>query len=157
MSFFNNMSILAPLDGKCIPLSDVKDEVFAKQMMGPGCAIIPSNGEVVSPIKGKVSVIAPTKHCICITCTDGLEIMIHFGIDSFKTQGKGFEYCVEVGDTVKKGQPICKLDLNYFIEQNIDMSSPIVILNHDKFTIEECDLINTNITKNDVLMKYKKY
>ena len=53
--------------------------------------------------------------------------MIHFGIDSFKTEGKGFEYCVEVGDTVKKGQPICKIDLNFFIEQNIDMTSPIVI------------------------------
>lgn len=156
MFIFNNKSILAPLDGKCVPLSDVKDDVFAKEMMGPGYAIIPNNGEVISPINGKVSVIAPTKHCIVITCNDGLEIMIHFGIDSFKTEGKGFEYCVEVGDTVKKGQPICKIDLNFFIEQNIDMTSPVVILNHDKFKIEKSDFINCDITKNDILFKYKE-
>ena len=91
--FFENKNIVAPLDGECIPLSEVDDEAFAGEMMGPGCAIIPDNGDVVSPVDGKVSVIAPTKHCIGITCADGLEVMIHFGIDSFKTEGKGFEYC----------------------------------------------------------------
>ena len=155
MFLFNNTSILAPLDGKCIPLSDVKDDVFAKEMMGPGYAIIPNNGEVVSPIDGKVSVIAPTKHCIVITCDDGLEIMLHFGIDSFKTEGKGFEYCVEVGDDVKKGQTICNIDLDFFIKQNIDMTSPIVILNRDKFTIGKCDHINCDVTKKDILFKYR--
>ena len=85
-NLFNNKNVVSPLDGKCIPLSDVKDEVFANEMTGPGCAIIPTNGEVVSPIDGKISVIAPTKHCIGKTGNDGIEIMVHFGIDSFKTE-----------------------------------------------------------------------
>ena len=75
MFLFNNKNVVSPLDGKCIPLSDVKDEVFANEMMGPGCAIIPTNGEVVSPIDGKVSVIAPTKHCIGITGNDAAVIL----------------------------------------------------------------------------------
>lgn len=155
MFIFNNKNIASPLDGKCIPLSDVKDEVFANEMMGPGYAIIPTCEEVVSPVNGKVSVIASTKHCIVIVGDDGIEVMIHFGLDSFKTEGKGFAYCVEVNDTVKKNQPICKLDLSYFNEENIDMTSPIIILNHDKFKLEDSSFVNCDIKKGDILFKYK--
>lgn len=155
MLFFENKNIIAPLDGKCIPLSEVDDEAFAGEMMGPGCAIIPDNGDVVSPVDGKVSVIAPTKHCIGITCVDGLEVMIHFGIDSFKTEGKGFEYCVEVQEDIKKGQPICRIDLDFFKQQAIDMTTPIVILNHDKFLIKEYCSLNNNVKRGQNLLKYK--
>ena len=156
MFLFNNTSVVSPFDGKCISLSDVNDDVFANEMMGPGCAIIPTSGDVVSPVNGKVGVIAPTKHCIAITCNDGLKIMIHFGLDSFKTKGSGFEYCVEVGDVVKRVQPICKLDLAYFESEKIDMTSPIVVLNHDIFKIEDSSYSIGDIKKGDFLFKYKE-
>lgn len=154
--FFKNSSLLSPMTGKNIPLSEVKDEVFAKEMVGPGCAIIPSEGEVVSPISGNVSLIAATKHCICIKGDDGLEIMLHFGIDSFKAKEKGFDYFVNVGDSVKKGDLLCHLNITYFAEHKIDITTPIIILNHKRFCIKEVLHNNSDIDKGDVLLIYKK-
>lgn len=152
--FFKGLTVLSPLDGDCIPLNEVKDEMFSQEMMGPGCAIIPKNGEVISPIKGTVTVIAPTKHCIGLTGDDGLEILIHMGIDSFKTEGKGFEYHVNVGDEVKKGQILLNADLSYFRLQKIDMTTPVIVLNSDQFKIKETKKLHKSVNKGETLIKY---
>lgn len=145
--------ILAPFTGKAIPLKDVNDPVFSQGMMGDGAAIIPSEGDLYSPINGEIILIAPTKHALGLKTNEGNEIMLHFGIDSFKTEGKGFEYDAEVGDKIKVGDKIGKLDLEYFKQQNIDMTTVIVVLN--KKTITNNVETEHDITRGECLLKYK--
>lgn len=105
-------AFVSPLSGKLLPLEDVPDEVFSKKMIGDGFAIEPVNGEVVSPVNGKIETIFPTKHAIGIVASNGLKILIHFGIDTVNLKGEGFEALVKQGDTVTAGQPILSVNLN---------------------------------------------
>ena len=146
--------MLSPLSGQVVPLEEVPDEVFAKEMMGPGCAIYPEEEEVLSPLDGTVSMIAPTKHAIGLTGKDGLEILIHFGLETYKDNETAFRYCINVGDEVSKGQKLLDLDLEYFKEKEIEICTPVVILNHDLFRITDITL--NKVSKGDVLLKYKK-
>ena len=148
-------TIISPLSGELINLKKVNDPVFAQETMGRGCAIVPESGEIVSPCSGRVTVIAPTKHCIGITSDDGIELLLHFGLDSFKTDGKGFKYCVSVNDYVKSGQKLGDIDLNFFKEQQIDMTTPVIILN-DKGKKIDCNVIEKGIQKGETLFEYTK-
>ena len=155
MLFQKKESILySPLSGKVIPLKDVPDEVFAEEMMGPGCAIYPKENEVLSPVEGTVTLIAPTLHAIGLTGKDGLKILIHFGLETYKDNETAFHYCINVGDEVSQGQKLLDLDLDYFKEKEIEICTPIVILNHNRFRITDITL--NKVSKGNVLLKYKK-
>jgi glucose-specific phosphotransferase system IIBC component len=122
-------TIAAPLTGEVLPLSEVPDQVFSQKMMGDGFAIMPTDGTVVSPVDGKIVNIFPTKHAIGIESTSGREILIHFGIDTVKLNGQGFEALVAQGDEVKKGQPLLKVDLEYVKENAPSIITPIIFTN----------------------------
>ena len=108
-----NETIVSPIEGKILPITEVPDQVFSGKMMGDGFAIEPTEGTVVSPVNGEIVNVFPTKHAIGIQSEGGKEILIHFGIDTVKLNGEGFEALVAQGDKVKQGQPLLKVDLAF--------------------------------------------
>ncbi|MEZ2718866.1 glucose-specific PTS transporter subunit IIBC [Niallia circulans] len=122
-------SFVAPIKGELVPITDVPDAVFAGKMMGDGFAIIPSEGTVVSPVDGKIVNLFPTKHALGILADNGREILIHFGIDTVKLKGEGFETFVTENDQVKQGQPLLKVNLDYIKENATATITPVVFTN----------------------------
>ncbi|MTI58178.1 glucose-specific PTS transporter subunit IIBC [Geosporobacter ferrireducens] len=121
--------IAMPLKGKLLQLEEVPDEVFSKKMMGEGFAIEPADGEVVSPVNGKVMTLFPTKHAVGIVAENGLEILIHFGIDTVNLKGEGFEALVQQGDRVKIGQPLLRVNLSTVKRQAKSLITPVIFTN----------------------------
>ena len=120
----------APIDGRLVDLSQVPDEVFAGKIMGDGFAIDPVNGEVVSPLNGTVtSFMADTRHAVGITSDEGLEVLIHIGIDTVKLAGDGFVGLVGQNEKVLAGQPLLKVDLERIRDKVPSLVSPIVFTN----------------------------
>jgi sugar PTS system EIIA component len=148
------VEIYSPLDGEAIPLEEVPDPVFAQKMMGDGLAIIPKNGKVVSPINGKVVQIFPTKHAVGLVSEEGLEILIHIGLETVELNGEGFEVEVNVGETVKVGDLLLNVDLDYLEQKHKEIVTPIVITNmFDKVGDLEYVEKNNAVTRGDVIMK----
>ncbi len=120
-------SILSPMSGSLVPLETLNDEVFSQKILGDGIAIEPVSGKVTSPVKGEIISVAETLHAYGIKSEDGVEILVHIGLDSVKLGGKGFESLVSVGDRVDAGQPICNVDINLLKKNNISPITPVVI------------------------------
>ncbi|REK52933.1 MAG: PTS glucose transporter subunit IIA [Geobacillus sp.] len=148
------VEIYSPLDGEAIPLEEVPDPVFAQKMMGDGLAIIPKNGKVVSPINGKVVQIFPTKHAVGLVSEEGLEILIHIGLETVELNGGGFEVEVNAGETVKVGDPLINVDLDYLEQKHKEIVTPIIITNMlDKVGDLEYVKKNNIVTRGDIIMK----
>ncbi|MDK4001960.1 glucose-specific PTS transporter subunit IIBC [Staphylococcus pseudintermedius] len=130
-----SVTIVAPCDGEVIPLSEVPDQVFSGGMMGDGVGFIPRQSEIVAPFHGKVKALFPTKHAIGIESTDGVELLIHIGIDTVKLNGEGFESFVKVGDEVAEGQLLMKVDLEY-----LQQHAPSIVTNLGERQIEVEDV-----------------
>jgi len=125
----NEVVFVAPIEGKIIDLSQVPDAVFSQKIMGDGFAIEPVNGEVVSPVDGTITTLFPTKHAIGITADNGLEILIHFGIDTVNLQGEGFEALLQQGDKVRVGQKILNVNLNEVRAKVPSVITPVIFTN----------------------------
>lgn len=125
------VTILAPLTGVVVPLSEVPDPVFAQQVVGDGVAIDPTEGVLVSPVDGKVTHLFPTHHAIALTSDSGLEILMHIGIDTVKLKGKGFTPFVVVGDQVKAGDKLIEFQLETIRQAGCATVTPVVITNGD--------------------------
>ncbi len=138
-------ALVAPVKGKIKPITEVPDQVFAGKMMGDGFAIEPTEGTIVSPVDGKIVNLFPTKHAIGILSDNGLEILIHVGIDTVNLKGEGFETLVEENARVEKGQPLLKVDLDYVKEHATSTITPIVFTNlaeGEKVVIQKQGLVN---------------
>ncbi|WP_460643409.1 PTS sugar transporter subunit IIA [Lacrimispora brassicae] len=133
--FKKKISVCAPFDGIAMDITEVEDAVFAQLMIGDGCAIRPVSGDVFAPVSGRVELIAETGHAICLKTAEELEIMIHYGIDTVSLEGEGFDVKVEAGQQVKVGELLCHVDMEYFKAQNIDLTSPVLVLDSDKFAV----------------------
>ncbi len=119
--------IYSPLNGKVIPLSEIPDEVFAKKMIGDGCGIDPTYGAVCAPVDGEVDIFE-TNHAITMEAANGLEIIVHFGIDTVKLNKEGFERVGDAGE-VKKGDELVKYDLDFIKEKVPSTKTPVLISN----------------------------
>lgn len=125
-------SLYNPIDGEIVELEKVPDEAFSQKILGDGFAVIPSGNNVYAPASGEVSVLFPTKHAVAITTEEGLEILVHIGIDTVNLNGEGFTAHVEQGNKVKKGDLLVSFDTE-FVEKNAkSLISPIVITNMEK-------------------------
>lgn len=131
-----NRELAAVADGPAIPLEKVNDPAFASKALGEGIAIVPEEGTIVAPCDGTLSLITPTLHAFGMECPDGLQLMVHIGIDTVELNGEGFEKLAEVGSTVKKGQPIIRFNLPVMKEKGIDMTTMLIMLNHQDFQIK---------------------
>ena len=121
------IEILSPVSGKITPVESVPDETFSSKVLGDGCGIIPSDGKIFSPIDGTVSTVADTLHAYGITGSSGLEMLIHFGLETVSLRGKGFKCYVKPGDKVKAGELIAEADLDYLKSIGINPVTPVLI------------------------------
>ena len=119
--------VTAPFSGTLVPLSEVPDETFASGVLGEGIAIEPSDGLFCSPVDGTVETIAETKHAIGFAADNGLEILVHVGLETVSLNGEGFEILVKEGDKVKAGQPVAKADLALIRERGLKTITSIVV------------------------------
>ena len=133
------VTIYSPMNGKVIELKEVPDEAFAQKMVGDGCAIEPDKGIICSPIDGQLMNIFPTNHAIIFETIDGLEMIVHFGIDTVKLDGKGFQKLREPGP-IKIGDEIVKYDLDNIKDGVPSTRSPIIINNMEK--VEKIEILS---------------
>ena len=126
------MKIKSPLSGKLVNINEVKDPVFSQKMMGDGFAIIPSTNEVYSPVDATIEVLFPTGHAIGLKTNDGVEILIHLGIDTVKSKSNSFKLLKQVGDKVSAGDAIIQMNLKQLINEGYDMTTPIIFLSGQK-------------------------
>lgn len=127
------MTVYAPVKGQLTPLSQVNDQTFSQEIMGKGVAIIPEEDTFVSPVDGEVQMIFDTKHAIGILSDDGIEILIHIGLDTVQLNGKHFQALVKTGDKIQKGTPIIQIDRHAIKKEGYDIITPIIITNTNAF------------------------
>ena len=122
-----NLSVLAPVSGKIIALEQVPDPVFSGKTLGDGVAIIPEDGKIYSPVDGTVTTVSTTLHAYGFTTADGVDILVHIGLETVSLKGEGFKVYIKDGDTVKKGELIAEVDLTYLDRKGISVISPVLI------------------------------
>lgn len=150
-----NNDIYAIGAGKIIPLEEVPDEVFSQKMMGDGIAIELEDELVISPVNGKIISIFPTKHAIIMENKEGVQIIVHIGIDTVNLNGEGYELFIKEGEEVSVGSHLAKVDINLIKDRGYSIITPILIANMD-------DIKNIDFTKNssckarEVIYSYKK-
>lgn len=132
---------VAIADGKVIPITEVEDAVFAEKMMGDGFAVKPANGNIYAPVSGEVVSVFPTKHAIGLKTKDGIEVLVHMGIDTVEIGGKAFDVLVKDGQTVQAGELIAKADLAKIKEARKLDTMIVVFTNGDKIKELHLDLI----------------
>lgn len=125
--------LYTPITGKVIPLDEVPDAVFSGKMVGDGFAVIPAEGKVYAPVNGKIVQFFPTKHALGIIDENGLEVLIHFGIDTVELKGQGFTAHKAVGDRVQIGDLLLEVDLQVLEAHDKSPITPIVLTNKTQY------------------------
>ena len=144
--------VVSPLAGQVKPLSQATDPVFSSGVMGQGIVIEPSQGELVSPVNGTVTVLFPTKHAVGIVSEEGVEMLMHIGMDTVSLDGKGFEAHVEQGDKVVVGQQLISFDMDVIKKAGLVTETPVIITNQDDFQADVEGDLPRDIKRGDVLM-----
>ncbi len=136
----NEISITSPVEGKVIPLTEVKDPTFSQEILGKGAAIIPEKGVVYAPFDGKVDAVFETGHALGLVSEDGVELLIHVGIDTVNLKGKYFTPKKKSGDTMKKGDILLEFDIDKIKADGYDVTTPIIISNTEQFAkVKACE------------------
>ena len=133
----NKNTLVAYADGKFVPITEVPDPIFSEKMMGDGVAILVEGDTIYAPCDAKVAMVATTFHAVGLNLTDGTELLIHIGLETVNLNGKGFTPLVKAEDQVKKGQAIMKIDLNVMKENNLELYTPLVVLNHEEHPFKD--------------------
>lgn len=135
------ITIASPLEGKRIPLYEVNDATFAQEILGKGCAIVPETGVIYAPFDGKVDMMFETGHAAGLVSEDGVELLIHMGIDTVNLEGKYFHPKKKSGDTVKKGEVLIEFERQAILDAGYDITTPVIVTNSDQFA--KIDTIET--------------
>lgn len=150
-----SIEIIAPLSGEIVNIEDVPDVVFAEKIVGDGIAIKPAGNKIVAPVDGTIGKIFETNHAFSIESVDGIELFVHFGIDTVELKGEGFKRIAEEGQSVKKGDLIIEFDLALLEEKAKSVLTPVVISNMDE--IKELIKLSGSVTVGEtVIMRIKK-
>ncbi|AVQ44523.1 PTS sugar transporter subunit IIA [Clostridium botulinum] len=153
--FFNREhKILAPVLGRVLELSEVPDKVFASKLAGDGVAIECEDNTIVAPANGVISLIFKTNHAFGITLEDGIELLVHIGIDTVKLEGRGFERLLQEGDKVKVGDPIIKIDREFIKSKGYSLITPVLITNPDNVKNIEYKTGFNAKSAQDILLTY---
>ena len=132
-----NFEIYSPVKGDVIDITKTNDPLFKSEGLGKGVGIIAEENTLVSPVNGEIKTFFPTKHAIGITSEDGVDILIHVGIDTVELNGSGFDVKVKQGDQVKQGQVLVKVDLDQVTGAGKSLVSPVVFSSGAMFTLLE--------------------
>ncbi len=141
MKFLHNLfskndkvGIVAPVAGRLINIKEVDDPAFNEEVLGKGVAVVPSDTRICAPVDGKVSAIFPTGHAAAVTSREGVEILIHVGLDTVKLKGRHFIVHAHEGQEVKKGELLLEADIEKIQAEGYDITTPIVICNSHDFS-----------------------
>ena len=147
----NWYNIYSPLNGKVIPLSETPDDAFAQKMIGDGCSIVPTEGSVYAIVDAEIDIF-DTNHAVSFEAPNGLEMIVHFGIDTVNLKGQGFTRVAEAGSSVKVGDELVKYDLEYIKANAKSIITPVIINNMDM--VEKLEIVATGDVKHgDLLMR----
>lgn len=133
----NTYMLGAVAKGKAVSLTEVNDPTFNSGMLGQGVAIVPSEGKIYAPVDGEIAMVFETLHAVSMTADNGVEILVHVGLDTVELKGKGFEAHVKAGDKVKKGDLMLTVDLDAVQEAGYDIVTPILVCNTDEYAAVE--------------------
>lgn len=147
------IKILSPLNGKVIPIDQVPDDVFAEKMMGDGIAILPEDGKIYSPVDGTIVTVAESLHAYGFQSEDGVELLVHFGLETVALGGKGFTPHVKAGDKVKAGQFVAEVDMEFLKTRGINTVTPVVIC--EGADDVELDFVYGQVKAQDVVIHNK--
>lgn len=147
--------IASPVDGRVVPIEEVPDETFAGKVLGDGCAVIPENGKIYSPVDGTVSTVAETKHAYGISGDNGCDVLVHFGLETVSLKGEGFVSHVKSGDRVERGQLIAEADMELLREKGINTVTPVIITDADKDNLKP-EIPDERVTHGQELMCLRK-
>ncbi|MDR3257691.1 MAG: PTS glucose transporter subunit IIA [Mycoplasmataceae bacterium] len=159
-----SLYICSPADGEVVSTSEVKDETFSQNMIGKGFALKPSSGEFVSPIDGELTLVAETGHAFSIKHANGIEILVHIGIDTVNmnanrdtnTPLKGFKLFAKAGDKVNVGAPIITADLDAIKKAGYDTITPVIVVNNEFSTNKTiADILKGQVTKTTKILEIK--
>lgn len=150
-----SVAIASPLAGQVKELSQATDPVFSSGVMGQGVVIEPSEGELVSPVNGTVTVLFPTKHAVGIVSDEGVEMLMHIGMDTVGLDGKGFESHVKQGDHVTVGQALISFDMDVIKAAGLVTETPVIITNQDAFQADVDGSLPRDIKRGDALLTAK--
>lgn len=130
--------IVAPVSGKAVPMSQVNDPTFSQEILGKGAAIIPSQGRVVAPADGIVTMVFDTLHALSVQTDSGAELIIHIGLDTVQLKGQFFKAHVNAGDRVKQGDLLLEFDMEKIKAAGYDVITPVIVCNTPSFPNMEC-------------------
>lgn len=154
--FKKDFQLIAPVSGTTMNLSEVPDEVFAGKMAGDGLAINPTGDVFVAPADGELNLIFKTNHAFALTLSNGIELLVHIGVDTVSLNGEGFERLIEPGVKVKAGTPIIKINKDFILSKGFSLATPLLITNVDDSIKEFKNLIGKTVTGGqDVVLTYK--
>ncbi len=129
-----NTIIKSPMNGTVVALENVKDEAFSQKVLGDGVAILSNDGMLYSPVDGEIMMVfQPSKHAVAVKATNGVEILMHIGLDTVKLDGSDFEVFVDDGASVKAGDKLIKFNMETLESKVPSMVTPIIITNMDEF------------------------
>lgn len=121
--------MVSPMSGKMVSVREIPDEVFSEKIIGDGAAVIPDDNVIVAPISGEVVQVADTGHAFCIRSDDGLDVLLHIGVDTVNMKGEGFESFISTGQKVKAGEKIGTADIKLIEEKGYPLHSAVLITN----------------------------
>ncbi|HGJ5874231.1 MAG TPA: PTS glucose transporter subunit IIA [Arsenophonus apicola] len=150
-----NIDIIAPISGEIVNIEDVPDVVFAEKIVGDGIAIKPTGNKIVAPVDGTIGKIFETNHAFSIESDNGIELFVHFGIDTVELKSEGFTRLAEEGQKVQKGDLVLELDLPLLEEKAKSTLTPVVISNMDEIK-ELTKLTGSVVVGETVIMQIKK-
>ena len=149
------ITVCSPLKGRVIPLSEVKDEAFASGILGQGAAIVPEEGVLYAPADGTISAFFPTGHAVGMSTDEGLELLLHVGMDTVQLEGKGFKPLVQAGDRVKRGQKLLEFGIDLIKNAGYSTVTPVLVANYQNFggvNIAERAAVKSQVTAGEALL-----
>ena len=141
----------APAKGKVVSLKEVSEPTFSEGILGDGAAVIPSEGKIYAPADGTIGMVFDTLHAVSMTADNGVEILVHVGLDTVELKGEGFEGHVKAGDKVKKGDLLLTVDLDVVKEAGYDTITPMLVCNTDDYAAVEGIFGKDVMPKDDVV------
>lgn len=149
------ISIMAPVEGATVAVSAVSDPTFGEEILGKGIAIKPSRGRVVSPVNGTVSMMFETGHAVSLVSDDGVEVLVHVGLDTIKLKGEFYTIHAHDGDKVKIGDLLMEFDMDSIKAAGYDIITPIVICNTADFSLVS-PIVGNDVVEGDEIISIKK-
>ena len=150
-ALLEDIVICSPLKGDVLELAQVEDAAFSAGILGKGCAIIPAEGEVYAPVDGILTTLFPTKHALGITSDDGVEVLIHIGLNTVQLNGEGFTAHVQQGARVSRGQHLLSFDLADLKDKGYCLQTPVIITNTNNY-LEILSTMQKEVMQDDVLL-----